>query len=430
MPDNRRTLREKIRSAASRLRRAGKSKNGKTLLANFTSLTVLQVAGYVFPLVTLPYLARVIGVANFGKIAFASSVMIWFQTVVDWGFNYSATREVARKRNDREALSRILSTVLQAKAGLMVAAFGVLLALTWCIPAFSAERQLLVFTFLLIPGHIMFPDWFFQGMQKMKYLTLFNLAAKALFTLLVFVVVRDRGDYVYHPLLTAAGYLAAGLIALHVITRRWHIRLRPQPVRATAEAVRASTDIFVNQIVPNIYNSFSVILLGMLCGHVANGLFDAGRKIALILQQVLGNISRTFFPFLANRIDKHASYARASILLAALAALGNSLLARPVVRLLFSDEFLPAVPVVWIASATIVFNMMYQVYGINYMILQGYEKPLRRITLLGSLVGFALAYPLITLYSYVGTALVILVANMILGTSVWMFVKRKTNTTL
>ena len=353
--------------------------------------------------------------------------MIWFQTVVDWGFNYSATREVARHRNDKEALSRILSTVLQAKAGLMVAAFGVLIVLAWCIPALSTERQLLVFTFLLIPGHIMFPDWFFQGMQKMKYITLLNLAAKALFTLLVFVVIRQPEDYVYHPLLTAAGYLTAGLIALHVIMHRWHIRLCPQAIRTTAEAVKASTDIFINQIVPNIYNSFSIILLGVLCGPVANGLFDAGRKIALILQQVLGNISRTFFPFLANRIDKHAAYAKASILLAALAALGNSLLARPVVRLLFTDEFLPAVPVVWIASVTIVFNMMYQVYGINYMILQGDEKKLRRITLFGSLIAFALTYPLITLYSYIGTALVILIANMILGLSVWIYVRRKTN---
>ena len=84
-----------LRSKLKRFNQARKGKAGRTLLSNFASLTVLQVAGYVFPLITLPYLARVIGVENFGRIAFASSVIVWFQTFVDWGFNYSATREVA-----------------------------------------------------------------------------------------------------------------------------------------------------------------------------------------------------------------------------------------------------------------------------------------------------------------------------------------------
>lgn len=421
-----------LRTLLSRLKRLNdsrKGKSGKTLLSNFASLTVLQIAGYVFPLITLPYLARVIGVENFGRIAFASSIIIWFQTFVDWGFNYSATREVARHCEEPEALSRILSTVLQAKMLLMLAAFCLLWILSITITAFVEVRVLLIFTFLLIPGHILFPDWFFQGVQRMKYLTILNLVAKAIFTLLVFVVVRQRKDYLYQPLLTSAGYLTAGLIALYVITIRWHIRLRPQPWSQVMHTIRSSTDIFINQIVPNIYNSFSVILLGIMCGNVANGLFDSGRKITNIVQQLLGNVSRTFFPFLANRIDKHRTYARLSLVLATLFALSIGLLARPTLRLLFSEEFMPAEPVVWISAITIVFNIMYQVYGINYMILEGYEKQLRQITLCGSLIGFAIAWPLIHYFSYIGTALVILIANMILGGGAFIYVNnhRKTN---
>ncbi len=75
-----------------------KSGDSRTLIANFGYLTLLQVAGYIFPLITIPYLAKVIGVDSFGKITFASAIIVWFQTITDWGFNYTATRDVAKNR--------------------------------------------------------------------------------------------------------------------------------------------------------------------------------------------------------------------------------------------------------------------------------------------------------------------------------------------
>ena len=91
------------------------SKEGKTVFANFGYLTLLQIAGYVFPLITMPYLARVIGVDGFGKIAFASVVVVWFQTIADWGFNLSATRDVAQNKKNKEKVSEIFSNVLWAR---------------------------------------------------------------------------------------------------------------------------------------------------------------------------------------------------------------------------------------------------------------------------------------------------------------------------
>lgn len=75
-------------SRAKRLiSRVKKSEDGSALASNFGYLMLLQIAGYVFPLITIPYLARVIGVEGFGKIAFAAAVIVWFQTVTDWGLS-------------------------------------------------------------------------------------------------------------------------------------------------------------------------------------------------------------------------------------------------------------------------------------------------------------------------------------------------------
>src|SRR5690554_5051167 len=97
-------MRIRVREINARLRR---SKDGKALVGNFSYMMLLQISGYVFPLLTIPYLARVIGVDGFGKIAFAAAVVVWFQALTDWGFNYTATRDVAQNRENPGKVSAI-----------------------------------------------------------------------------------------------------------------------------------------------------------------------------------------------------------------------------------------------------------------------------------------------------------------------------------
>ena len=190
------------------------SKEAKTVFANFGYLSLLQIAGYVFPLITLPYLARVIGPYGFGKIAFASAVVVWFQTIAEWGFNLTATRDVAQHRDDKERVSQIFSNVLWSRCLLATVAGFLLLILIAVVPYFRENAAVILITFLMVPGQIMFPDWMFQAIEKMKYITIFNLLMKLLFTVAVFVFIRDKDDYLIQPLLLTIGYLISGVGAL------------------------------------------------------------------------------------------------------------------------------------------------------------------------------------------------------------------------
>lgn len=174
------------------------SKDGKTVFANFGYLSLLQIAGYVFPLITMPYLARVIGADGFGKIAFASAVVVWIQTISDWGFNLTATRDVAQNRNDKEKVSRIFSNVLWARCILTIMSGLILLVVVMVVPYLRENADIIFVTFLLVPGHILFPEWFFQAIEKMKYTTIFNLLLKLIFTVAVFVFIHKREDYLAH----------------------------------------------------------------------------------------------------------------------------------------------------------------------------------------------------------------------------------------
>lgn len=403
--------------------RIKKSKDGRTLITNFGYLSLLQIAGYIFPLITMPYLARVIGVDGFGKIAFASAVVVWFQTVADWGFNFTATRDVAKNRDDEEKISEIFSNVLWARCLLMVVSFFLLLLAILIVPIFKENYAIILVTFLLVPGHIMFPDWFFQALERMKYITILNILSKFLITIAVFVFIKEKNDYILQPLFTSLGYLISGLFAMYLILNRWHIKLKRSSFKGIFETIKGSTDVFINNIMPNFYNSFSVMLLGFFGGPVSNGLLDAGNKFVSIAQQFMSIISRTFFPFLSRRIDKHNLFTRLNFYISIIFSVLLFIFSPLIIKFFFTEEFYNAITVLKIMSISILFLSLSNVYGTNYMIIQGYEKQLRNITFVCSLIGFAISFPLIYFFDYIGAAITIVFTRGLLGLTIAHFAR-------
>ena len=334
------------------------SKDGKTVFANFGYLSLLQIAGYVFPLITMPYLARVIGADGFGKIAFASAIVVWIQTISDWGFNLTATRDVAQNRNNKEKVSRIFSNVLWARCILTILSGIILLLVVLAVPYLRKNADIIFVTFLLIPGYILFPDWFFQAIERMKYTTIFNLLIKLIFTISVFIFIHKREDYLIQPLLTAIGYLLCGIGALYLIFKRWGYYLYKPQWTEILETVRSSTDVFINNLMPNLYNSFSVMLLGFFGGSTANGLYDGGNKFPTIFYNFQSVLSRAFYPFLSRRPDKHSLYAKLNVGSALIGALLLIVVSPWVIKIMLGDEFENSVIVMQILSFSVVFLAM------------------------------------------------------------------------
>lgn len=396
-------------------RQALKTKDGKALAENFTYLSILQIAGYILPFVTIPYLSRVIGVTGFGKLAFASAIVAWIQTFVDWGFGYSATRDVAKNRDNIEKVSSIYSNVLWAKTILAFLGLLILIVLIFTVPLMRDNALVLLFTYLLIPGYILFPDWFFQGMEKMKYSTLFNLGIKLAFTIAVFFVIKSREDYVFQPLLTSMGFIVSGIIAYIIIRKKWNVRLYRPNFKTILQYLKSSFDIFIGNLLPTMYSNFSVVLLGAIGSPTANGLFDGGNKFVNVAQQFMGVIGRTFFPFLSRRSDKHSIYARFNLFIAVLVSMALFLLAPVIVHIFLTAEFEESITVLRIMSISLFFMALGTVYCVNYLFVKGFDKEARNCTIVASMIGFLLAYPMIKYYGYLGAAINVTLTRAIMG---------------
>lgn len=401
-----------------------KSKDGKTVFANFGYLSLLQVAGYVFPLISMPYLARVIGADGFGKIAFASAIVVWIQTISDWGFNLTATRDVAQNRDDKELVSRIICNVLWARSILTLLSGIILLAVVLLVPYLRENADIILVTFLLVPGYILFPEWFFQAIEKMKYTTFFNLFLKLVFTVAVFVFIHKREDYLIQPLLTTIGYLLCGFGALYLIFKKWGYTLYKPQWSEIFKTIRNSTDVFINNLMPNLYNSFSVMLLGFFGGSTANGIYDGGNRFPVIFYQFQSVLSRAFYPFLSRRPDKHSFYAKLNIVSALIGAVFLILLSPLFIKIMLGDEFEKSVVVMQILSFSVVFLAMDYTYGTNFLIINHKEKPLRNLTFVSSIVGMGVAIPLVYKFSYIGAAITVLLCRGMLGVGSYFLAKK------
>lgn len=395
--------------------KVSRNKEGKTLITNFGYLTLLQFAGYIFPLITIPYLARTIGTVGFGKIYFASAVITWFMSVITWGLDFTATRDVSRIRTDKEAVSRIFSNVIWARFFLLICCLIFLGILIFLIPKFKENAAVLLLTFLLLPGHILFPEWLFQSLERMKYITILSLLSKAVFTILVFVFVKKESDYLLQPLFSSLGYIVSGAIAMYIIIVRWGIKLQGPSKAGIIQTLKGSFDVFLNNILPNLYNSLSTVFVGVFSGDVANGILSAATKWITVTHQLFLSLSRTFFPFLARRIEKHSLYARINLSSSFLFSLLLFLFAPIIIHLFYTEDFYYAIPVLRLLSWSIFFMALSNTYGTNYLILIGNEKELRRITMVISIFGLCMAIPLIYYFSYMGAAITLVSTRALLG---------------
>lgn len=388
-----------------KLKQIANRPRSKILIGNFLSLSSLQIVNYLLPLVTLPYLTKVLGVNMFGVLAIAGAVIMYFQTFVDFGFEYSATRDIANNQSNITIVSKILWTVTFTKIILMLISLILLITLILFIHFFRINYLIILLTFLSVPSSILFPEWFYQGMEKMKYITTLNVIAKTIFTVLIFVLIKKPTDYIYQPLLIAFGYFTSGVISVFIMFYHFKIKMYIPSFFEIKTAMVGSFDIFFNNLLPSLYFNLSTLFLALWWGNSVVGIFDAGKKVILLSEQAITVLARTFFPFLANNINKHIYYYKMSLMVGIIFMVLFFFGADLIANILFSKEFVGSIEIIRIMAISPVFFSLMSSFGTNYLILVHKEKTLRNITLTASIIGLIIAVVLIYFFQAKGAAL-------------------------
>ena len=271
----------------------------KRVLTNFLSLSVLQGTNLLLPLITFPYLVRVLGIEKFGLISFALATVAYFEIITDYGFDLSATRQISINRNNKEKIVSVYSAVLSIKAILSLVSLVLLTILVFSFSKFSDFFLVYFFTFGRVIGKSLFPVWFFQGMEKMKITTYLNILAKALFTVAIFIFVKEEADFLLVPIFNSMGFIVVGFVAIIQIRAGFGVHFKLQSKETLVEQFKDGWHIFLSRIYVNLYTTTNTFLLGIMTNNVIVGYYSVAAKIIEALTSLFIPANNALYPYMS-----------------------------------------------------------------------------------------------------------------------------------
>lgn len=284
-----------------------------SIFKNFFSLSLVQVVNQLVPLVAIPVVLRVIGLEEFGRIAFVQSLAIIMSGLVDYGFSFAATRTVAVKRNDVAALSAEVSIVLSAK--LMLLLLGALLMglIFILLPAQTGGLWLYFGAMMWVAGNALWPQWFFVGIERMHWITLINFFSKLLFFAAVLLLLRQPGQGYMLLLFFGLSNVLAALAAFGLMRYHWGIHFYPAGLADVIVRLRRVWPLFVSTASTTSLVNSNMVILGLFVQGQLLGLFGVAEKILLALQQLLSTFSQATYPALCNTTAREEKSERIAV---------------------------------------------------------------------------------------------------------------------
>lgn len=395
-------------------------------------LYALQGVNYLIPLAVLPYLVRVLGVERYGLVAFAQSFAQGFVFLSDYGFNLSATRQIARLRSDPQEVSRVFWAVMTIKLGLMFIGVLVLALLLTVVPRFRTDSAVYLIAYAAVVGSVLFPVWLFQGMEQMRYISVVSGGAKLLAASLLFIMVHYPQDYRLALAIQSGGLLVAGIAGFWTALTHFHIRFRLPSLVDLRQMLREGWHLFISNAACTLYATSNVFLVGLIAGNVQAGYFSAAEKTVRGVQGLLTPMTLAIFPHVsglaADSRERAVDFIRKTLLWMGLASLVPSVLllgfARPVALILFGPAAAGSIaPLRWIAMLPFILTIS-SVLAIQSMIPFGMERPLSRIYIAAGLGNLLPLIALIHYFGATGAGISILAVETAVVAAMWITLQR------
>ena len=358
------------------------SNDKRKLIENWSALSFLQLSNYLFPLITLPYIVRVLGPEKYGLINFAAAFIGYLVTISDYGFNLSATKEVSVNRSNFNVINDIFSSVIYTKIFLGLLSLVIMIFVVNYFDPFNKYEELYFITFGIVIGNILFPQWFFQGIEKMRYITIINFFVRLGGTIAIFVLLKTQSDFLLLAGINSCVQILAGFIGLIFAIKKFNLKIFFPNIVMIRKQLKNGAELFKSTIAINLYTNSNIFILGLLTNEQVVGYYSAADKIRIAAQGILGPISQSIFPHVSYLVkeskEKFIRFNRKLLklqgLLAFMISLLIFLLAGQIGNILLGKEFTESVNVLRILAWLPFVISISNVYGIQTMLPMNFEK--------------------------------------------------------
>ena len=388
----------------------------KTILKNISSLFSIQLASYIIPLFTLPYLVRTLGVESFGYMGFSLAIIQYCTLIINYGFNLSATSAISKIRDDKIKVSDIFSGVLVIRLLAFILS-AVFLFFGLIIFDVSENVSKILAAAMGIPlGAALFPQFLFQGKEQLGLISFARVLVQLLTIPLLFIFVNSSNDVWIAVLISSLSSLLLAIYSLLLIYKRSWVLFKIPNINVLKQQLTDGWHIFVSTVAISLYTSSVTVILGVFAGPVSVGYFVAADKIIKAVLGLYGVISNAFYPRVNSIVEKSKEDAikllrKLGMLLILIAVLCNFftfILADYAIFMLFGTGHETTSKLLKILSFLPVIIAFSNLLGIQILIPFGYKKEFSKVLLVSGVISLLILIPSVFFYAEYGAAISVL----------------------
>lgn len=273
------------------------------LLSNTIYLYILTIVKMVFPLVTLPYLTRILSVETYGSVAYVKSYMSYVQLVLDFGFLLSATKNIAvAKGKDDKRIEYIVGDTLVEKVMLLFAAAVVTFFASIFIPILNANQAFLWLYFVGIAITILLPDFLYRGIERMECVTIPYTAAKIIAIVLTLILIKDDSDLMLIPVFEIISNAVAVLISF-ILLKKLDIHIRLSNIKTWFRDLKESAVYFMSNFATTVFGALTTIIVGILLDETDVAYWSVCMQIVSAAKSLYAPISNSIYPYMVTNRD-------------------------------------------------------------------------------------------------------------------------------
>lgn len=404
----------------------------KRITENILSLFSLQGFNYILPLITFPYLTRVLGPDKYGLVVFALAFMGYFQILTDYGFNLSATREVSIHRSDDTKISQIFSSVMVTKFFLMIISFVIMTLIVFSFEKFRSEWLLYFLTFGLVIGSLLLPTWFFQGMEKMRYISILNIVISLIYTVLIFMFVRTASDYLFVPLINSVGTIVIGLYSLSLVRKQFDIKFCKPSMNDIKHQMKEGWHLFLSTMAISLYTTSNRFILGFFVSYTILGYYAVAETIVRALQGLITPISQAIYPYFSklqseNRPKAIEQLRKILLWIGVLSFLLSVLLvycSPLLVELLAGRAYAASIPILQILVFIVFAVGVNNILGVQGLVAFGYQEKFSKIVIFAGILHIFILIGLILILGSIGAAIAVVITELIICVIEYILLRR------
>lgn len=348
----------------------------KILKHNTIALMIIQFLNYVLPFITLPYVARIFTVEKFGLIFYAQVLMDYFWRLVMFGFDLSGTRTIAVNSDNHEKVNKTFNSILFIQIIFLFIGFLILSGITLFIPKFREDWLIYHLTYISLIGQVCLVTWFYQGMQRMKFITILNIITRSLFLIFIFMFIKQPQDYILYPLFNSTSYIITGLISIIFIRKVFKIKIQIPSFNELWSTLKYSSEFFLTKIAISLYRQTNAFIIGLVCTTTAVAYYVAADKIFWAVLSLYFTFINALFPYMSKNKDiiffkKMLKYL---IILAIGASLFLLIASKYLIIIFYSDKYIDSIRILQIFSLSFAFYVFVDTLGMPLLGAFGYTK--------------------------------------------------------